>query len=109
MMTMFPGVNVVTATSGEEALEIVDNQDVHAIISDYRMPGMSGIQLCSILRSKDNDTPFVILTATPIDRIRNTATKIGVAEIFSKSTPPKTLYPSMMKVLLPKQNLIQRV
>ncbi|WP_420590084.1 HD domain-containing phosphohydrolase [Bacterioplanoides sp.] len=41
-------VDVVTATSGKDALYIMENTDVDLIISDMRMPGMSGAEFLEI-------------------------------------------------------------
>lgn len=38
---------IFTAQSGEEALEIMKDNDIHVIVADHRMPGMTGIELLS--------------------------------------------------------------
>jgi CheY-like chemotaxis protein len=39
------GLNAVTAASGAEALELVDRERIDVVLSDHRMPGMSGLEL----------------------------------------------------------------
>lgn len=39
--------NIFTAQSGQEALDIMSNNDIHVIVADHRMPGMTGIELLS--------------------------------------------------------------
>lgn len=57
------GFQVLTATSGEEALKILENQDVDVVVSDERMPGISGIELLSIVKEKYPDKIRIVLTA----------------------------------------------
>lgn len=57
--------NVVTVGSGEDALERISCQAVDIIVSDWMMPGMSGIELCAKVRAdmSTSHIPFVLLTA----------------------------------------------
>lgn len=53
---------VVTANSGEKALEMMEEYSPELVISDVRMPGMSGVELLSIIAAKYPDTERVLLT-----------------------------------------------
>lgn len=53
---------VMTATSGESAIKILEENDVQVIVSDYRMPGMNGIELLKIVRKQWNDIVRIILS-----------------------------------------------
>ncbi|MBP7034383.1 MAG: aerobic respiration control sensor protein ArcB [Euryarchaeota archaeon ADurb.Bin294] len=50
------------AGSGEEALLLLLNTRYDAIISDYEMEDMSGIDLLKTIRARGDDTPFIIFT-----------------------------------------------
>lgn len=54
--------SVDTATSGESAIEMLSRQDYDAIVSDYTMPGCSGLDLLKYVREKDKNTPFLIFS-----------------------------------------------
>src|SRR5262245_34055723 len=54
--------NIVTAPSAEQALEILSGQSVAVVVSDERMPGLSGSQLMEILRQKHPHTIRILLT-----------------------------------------------
>ena len=61
---------VLRAEGGEEALRILPGADVAVIVSDYRMPGMTGVEL--LRRSQDitPDTMRIVLTAyTDVDHL----------------------------------------
>ncbi len=47
------GYTVLTAANAEEALEIIKNQAVWVMFLDIRLPGMSGMELCKIIRRDD--------------------------------------------------------
>ena len=53
---------VHTATSGDEALQIIGRMHIHVIVSDQRMPGMLGIDLLSRVRQLSPNTMRVLLT-----------------------------------------------
>jgi len=52
--------NTIFAKSGQEALEIINNQDVHLLITDMCMPGMSGLELLKIVKQRK---PHIIRVA----------------------------------------------
>ncbi len=56
------GYFVFTASDGEEALETIENENLDVIISDLRMPQISGEKLLKIVKEKLK-IPFIILTA----------------------------------------------
>lgn len=57
--------NIVSARDGIEALEILKTSRPDIIVSDWMMPGMDGLQLCSRIRADStiSHVPFVMLTA----------------------------------------------
>jgi adenylate cyclase len=54
--------NILTALSGKEGIEILKNNDVHLIITDQRMPEMTGIQFLEKIMPEFPDTIRMILT-----------------------------------------------
>lgn len=56
---------VITATDGKEALNILQEQEVSFIVSDWMMPHMDGVELCKEVRSNQltSHIPFILLTA----------------------------------------------
>jgi CheY-like chemotaxis protein len=57
------GYEVLTATSAPEALKIIEKEDLHLVVLDIRMPGMTGVEaLPRILGLKEN-LPVILNTA----------------------------------------------
>ena len=56
------GYSALTANDGEEALQILQSKPVEVIISDYHMPGLSGVDLLKIVRVRHPMVVRIILT-----------------------------------------------
>ena len=72
------GYIVDTAATGEEALVLFGKNTYHLVISDIRMPGMSGLDLLKEVKKLNPETQVVIMTSyasmeTAIDALRNGA------------------------------------
>jgi DNA-binding NtrC family response regulator len=57
------GMRVLTATSGQKALELCRNHRVHVALTDLMMPGMDGISVIKALATVSPDTEVVVMTA----------------------------------------------
>jgi len=54
---------IVTATaSAYDALSLMESHRFHAVVSDYEMPLMNGIDFLRSVKSRGDDTPFIIFT-----------------------------------------------
>jgi len=60
-----PGVTVSSASTGAEALTMLDNGSFDAVVSDIQMPGMTGLKLLRVIREYDLDLPVVLMTGQP--------------------------------------------
>jgi two-component system, NtrC family, response regulator GlrR len=56
------GYHVTSASSGREALQLLDQHQFDLIVTDYRMPGMDGVALIGELRARDFQNPIVLLS-----------------------------------------------
>jgi putative two-component system response regulator len=57
------GYDCLTASSGEEALRRLATAELDLVVTDVRMPGMSGIELLQEIKRRDNDIQVVMMTA----------------------------------------------
>jgi two-component system response regulator AtoC len=57
------GLESVPSGSGEEALDLFRAEKFDLVLTDLKMPGMSGIELLSHIQGLDSDVPVVVLTA----------------------------------------------
>jgi DNA-binding NtrC family response regulator len=70
--------DILLAASGEEALSVLDTEDVDLVILDIMLPGISGIDTLRALRISNPDLPVIIITASSsidgaIDAMKNGA------------------------------------
>jgi DNA-binding NtrC family response regulator len=56
------GYTVVTAESAHDALVILKQRQVHLVISDQEMPGMTGVELLKLIRERHPDVCRIMLT-----------------------------------------------
>lgn len=70
-------LDVTTVSAPREALALLKKQDFDCIVSDYKMPEMSGIELCIEIR-KTSNLPFIIYTAWDSEIVANAALAAGV-------------------------------
>lgn len=56
------GHHVTTASSGEEALAQLEHRPFDLVVTDYRMPGISGAQVVDSIRERQEDTAIILIT-----------------------------------------------
>ncbi|WP_286821373.1 sigma-54-dependent transcriptional regulator [Desulfobacter sp. UBA2225] len=78
------GYTPFTASSGMEALDILNSQAIDLVLSDVKMPGMSGIDLIQSLKELSGDIQIVILTGHPTVDTAITALREGVFDYLRK-------------------------
>jgi len=91
---------VDVAQSGTEALEMLQTDSFDAVVADYQMPEMNGIELLKHLRSTGCAIPFVILTGKSQEAIAIEALNEGADLYLLKEGDPGTIYPQLAKRIL---------
>jgi two-component system response regulator AtoC len=76
------GYEVEQAGSAEEALKLTDGADV--ILTDLRLPGISGLELLGNLRRQDSHTPVIVMTAFGSIETAVDAMKAGAVDFLPK-------------------------
>src|SRR5512143_196079 len=76
------GWEPLLATSGAEALELVERAD--AVVTDFSMPEMDGLELLRAVRERDDGLPVILLTARGSERLAVRAIKAGAYEYVPK-------------------------
>jgi DNA-binding NtrC family response regulator len=79
------GHRVAMATRGDEALKTVETTTIGLIISDHKMPGMTGIEFLERAREVAPDTPRILMTAYPdIDLVMRGTNVAHLAHFLTK-------------------------
>jgi len=59
------GCQVTTAATAEQALEVLGDDAFDLVVSDIKMPGLSGLDLLRAIKGKQPGTPVVLITGVP--------------------------------------------
>jgi DNA-binding response OmpR family regulator len=77
------GYRVLTASRGDDALEIARNANPDLILLDVMLPGVDGLQVCRLLR-RDTRVPIIMLTALGGEGERVAGLDIGADDYLAK-------------------------
>lgn len=87
------GYDVITASDGQQALDMAKAQKPDLVILDVMMPFKSGVEVCKVLRSNPefNDTLIIMLTALNDETSHIKGLDSGADDYISKPISPKVL------------------
>lgn len=84
------GYRVFCAYNGKQALEILEEQEIHLVLLDVMMPEMDGIQAMAEIR-KTSNVPIILLTAKSEDTDKVLGLTIGADDYVTKPFNPVEL------------------
>ncbi|MFC1510242.1 response regulator [Candidatus Omnitrophota bacterium] len=95
------GYSVLSAFSGEAALEIMEKQKPDCVLLDVIMPGIKGREVCKRIKAneKTKDIPVVFLTAKDSEDDIKAEKEAGASGHLTKPVNPKVLYSLLHEVL----------
>ena len=78
--------NVLTATNGRQALELIENNDVDLVVSDVVMPEMDGNELTRRIKSSEtwNFLPVILISSQTSEEARKESMLIGADDFITK-------------------------
>src|SRR5437588_8593777 len=83
-LVMSLGLRVHTFRSAEEFLQSPRLDDTSCLITDLQMPGLSGVELQSLLLAQARHMPIILVTAFPEEHTRNRAMEAGALGVLGK-------------------------
>jgi DNA-binding response OmpR family regulator len=95
------GYDVITATSGEEALTKADCEHPDLVVLDILMPDIDGYEVCSRLRADERfaETPIILLTAKHGEEDRARGLAVGASAYITKPFRPVELIDRIRSLL----------
>jgi CheY-like chemotaxis protein len=95
------GVEVAPASSGGDLVALLtDDHPVDLLITDVRMPWMTGFQVALSARNSGLSVPIILVTAFPDDTLRAKVENLGSAVLLAKPFRPEELL-SLVRARLP--------
>lgn len=90
---------VVTSTSAQQAIQILSKEKFDAIVADYSMPEMDGLELLETLRNDGNTIPFVIFTRHNREEVAIRALNLGADYYLTKGGDPVSQYSELAHII----------
>ena len=105
------GFEVITAESGQQAVEIAAGRRPHLILLDLEMPKMDGIQACAALRKNPDlkDTPIIIMSARGDKATHDRCVQAGCTEFLVKPEKPDELLGLVARILRVRRRVSERI
>jgi DNA-binding NtrC family response regulator len=85
------GVQVEQARNGYEALQKLDHNTFHIVVSDIRMPGINGLDLTKRIHQKRPSVPVVLMTGDPTGPLLSSLNGSDVFDLLVKPFLPSDL------------------
>ena len=108
------GYEVISCTNGEDAWQILKNEEINILLTDWVMPALSGIDLCKRIRSKlqsPHYTYIILLTGKTSNDDLVMGFDSGADDFISKPVATKELHvriKAAQRVLKLEQQLVQQ-
>ncbi len=91
--------SIDTKTSAQDALESLSHQQYDAIVCDYEMPGVNGIELLKSVRQAFGDIPFIIFTGHGREQVVIDALNNGADFYIQKGGDPDALFVELKHII----------
>jgi DNA-binding NarL/FixJ family response regulator len=102
------GIEVIgAASSGEEALALLERLNPDLMIIDLAMPGMSGLELLQAIRARGSHVTTIVLTLLDTPRHRQAASEAGASAFVAKAYMDADLLPTIHQLLTKSGNASQ--
>ena len=78
------GYSALVAASGEEALQVLRDEEVHCLVLDLHMGSMTGFDVLEKMNAENLTTPVIVLTADLQEGSKTKAKGLGAAAFLTK-------------------------
>jgi CheY-like chemotaxis protein len=79
-----PRYRTLLAADGEQALDIVRNQDVHLLLLDMHMPKLTGLEVLRLVKQIKSVLPCILLSADADESVVREAQRLQAYSVLSK-------------------------
>jgi DNA-binding response OmpR family regulator len=102
------GYQVHTAASGEEALEMMQRQDYDVVLTDIRMPGLTGVELLAEIKEHAPDAVVILLTGYASLETAIESLRLGAHDYLVKPSSSQDIRQSVSQGLERARNMRHR-
>ncbi len=101
------GYNVYVAKDGSEGIDLAQKQKPDLVVTDYQMPGISGMEVLTKLKELNNALPVIMLTAHGDATLTIRSMKTGAFDFIEKPINPKELLSTIKNGLITAESSLE--
>jgi len=102
LIKTLPGVRIVEAVNGLDAIEKLNHHEVDLILTDMNMPEMDGAGVIRAVREVfKKDTPIIVITTKGEQKDRERGMALGASGYITKPLNPREFREAIFKFILP--------
>ncbi|EPR27567.1 Two-component response regulator yesN [Geobacillus sp. WSUCF1] len=90
---------IITAANGQEALDILRQERVHVLLTDIRMPEITGLDVLEKMREKDDSPAVILISAYPDFDYAQKAISLGVLHYLLKPVKKSELFEAVERAI----------
>ena len=75
---------IFIANNGQEALEILEANEIDCVVSDIKMPVMDGLKFMKIARERGHSQPIIFFTGHGTEQLKKEVRDLGAADMLMK-------------------------
>ncbi|MFO7912050.1 MAG: response regulator [Desulfotignum sp.] len=102
------GMTVKTADSADKAMAMLKNESFDAIVMDFKMPGMDGIQALKNIKDQKPELQIILLTGYATVEKTVEAMKIGATDLLEKPADLEALAAKIKQAKTEKMLLVEK-
>lgn len=93
------GFQTLTASSGEEALEMMQSQPVHLMLCDMYMPKLTGLEVLRFIRQSNDLLPFILVSGNVDEQLMRQALTAKAFSVLAKPVSKGLLIYTVVRAL----------
>ncbi len=102
------GMEVTTTESADQALSILKKKTFDAIVMDFQMPGMDGMEALKTIKNKNPELQIILLTGYATVEKTVEAMKIGATDFLEKPADIEALSGKIKKAKTEKMLIVEK-
>lgn len=103
------GYEILEASTGSEAMALLERFEFDLILLDIKMPDMSGTDILKTIRERDSDVPVIMITAYGTIQSAVETMRLGANDFLPKPFDPEELRLAVMRNLKAKKLAIENI
>ena len=102
------GMIVTTAETAAQALSIIEKESFDAIVMDFQMPGMDGMEALKLIKDKKPELQIILLTGYATVEKTVEAMKVGATDFLEKPADIEALTEKIKKAKAEKMLIVEK-